>query len=313
MATETIRIKLPVMHDRSEQFTDNQEYDVELHKPGLQELLQNIRPIILDGPRISEEAVTDGAAAQKAGQPPIACDPSINKSPALPVKAGYERYRSKAKKLFAIALGAAALAGLGNHKGGDSAKAEHRATPVEWVAPFGTNTFSQSNLLASPNSSATNQTTTPNTLTRQPNQAQASANSAASAELGFGFFCLLSEPEQSQAKANANISKKMTEKAMGAPIVRITDGMYPWDILVKAGMHEGEIMSSLDKAAQRYKKKGGSYAWHGSGTSQWIRVFEKGKSYTDTKNVMRVLGPHLQVLAEKQENDTGKSSKSESM
>lgn len=277
MAIEySVQIRLPAVHSIADQPVDTPIYDGKL--PDIETQSNPTEPSEV---HLNLEAYT----------------PSVDKSP-LHASAP-EQHQSRAKRLLAIALGAAALAGLGNHSSDTITQEPNRQTPAEErVVKFVPATSLQPTLLTSPGQNTSAWAGEKAAAARSSKQQEVPA----SAELGFGFFCLLPEPEQPKAGTRNAKSKKMTEKDMGAPIVRINDSMYPWDVLTAAGMHENKIMQSLDVAAKQYKKKGGGYAWHGGGTTQWIEVFEKEKSYTDTKNVMRILGPYLQALTKQSPN-----------
>lgn len=216
-------------------------------------------------------------------KPIVNTPPKAITSELEPAPAKRERFR-RPKKLVAVALGSVAMLGLGAHSSGEETERPVSQTKIERTI--------QPTLLAN----TQNKITVPSQIGKLPTQETKTDPYATPNNLGYDFFCLLPETNQDQQQS---AKRKGMNKNMEAPVVRINDDMYPWDVLVEAGMNEAQIMPSLDRAAKQYKIQGGGYAWHGSGTSQWIEVHEKNRSYSDTRNIMRILGPYLQALTQK--------------
>lgn len=187
-----------------------------------------------------------------------------------------ELFRSP-KKFIAVALGTVALMGLGAHSSGEETERPAPQAKIE-------RTIRTSSLREIQNT-----ITVPAQINKLSKQKTKADSYVTPNNSGYEFFCLLPNASQGQQEST-------NKKGMKAPVVRITDGMYPWDVLEQAGMNEAQIMPKLDKAAKKYEMNGGEYAWHGSGATRWIEVYGTNKSYSDTENVMRILGPYLQSL-----------------
>lgn len=83
---------------------------------------------------------------------------------------------------------------------------------------------------------------------------------------------------------------KQNSQPKSAELV-VRAGDYPWDVLQRAGVPEGQIMSDLEQAGQAYEHAtGNKVQWYGTGKHRWVKV--NGQS--DTRDVVQALDNYLQ-------------------
>lgn len=98
-------------------------------------------------------------------------------------------------------------------------------------------------------------------------------------------------PSVAQTAQGLKLKQARQNAESKAPELVVRAGDYPWDVLQRAGVPEGQIMPDLEQAGQAYEAAtGNNVQWYGTGKHRWVKV--NGQS--DTEAVVHMLDNYLQ-------------------